>query len=152
MLDDDGRLLEEPIAYRDERTQGVMEKVFALVPREEIFARTGIQFLALNTLYQLYAHARAGLPRHASRLLLIPDLCHHHLCGSVHGELTNASTTQLVDARTGRWDDELFARLDLPRGLMPDARARGHASGPAAPGEAGRTGRGRPHGARARDP
>ena len=124
LLDDDGRLLEEPIAYRDERTQGVMEKVFALVPREEIFARTGIQFLALNTLYPaLRARARGTAPARA-RLLLIPDLCHHHLFGAVHGEPTNASTTQLVDARAGRWDDELFARLDLPRDSCPTSCPR----------------------------
>ncbi|HEY7515739.1 MAG TPA: rhamnulokinase family protein [Vicinamibacteria bacterium] len=120
ILDSEGRLLEEPIAYRDERTNGVMERVFARVPREEVFARTGIQFLQLNTLYQLFAHARSGLPRGAARLLLIPDLCHQHLCGSLVSEATNASTTQLVDARTGGWDDALFSRLDLPRGLMPE--------------------------------
>ncbi len=120
LLDGDRRLVEEPIAYRDERTRGVMDQVFARLPREEIFARTGIQFLSFNTLFQLFAHTSAGLPRNASHLLMIPDLCHHHLCGSTKGELTNASTTQLVDARTGRWDEELFARLDLPRGLMPD--------------------------------
>jgi rhamnulokinase len=120
LVDAEGRLLEEPIAYRDERTNGVMEQVFARVPREEIFARTGIQLLQFNTLFQLYAHARAGLPRGASRLLLIPDLCHAHLCGSFVSEATNASTTQLVDARTGAWDDALFARLDLPRALMPE--------------------------------
>ncbi len=120
LLDSEGRILEEPIAYRDERTNGVMEQVFAHVPREEIFARTGIQLLQLNTLFQLYAHSRAGLPGGASRLLLIPDLCHHHLCGAVVTEETNASTTQLVGARTGAWDEALFERLDLPRGLMPE--------------------------------
>jgi rhamnulokinase len=120
LVDSEGRRLEEPIAYRDERTNGVMEQVFSRVPREEIFARTGIQVLQFNTLFQLYAHARAGMPQGAFRLLLIPDLCHAHLCGSVVSEATNASTTQLVDARTGGWDDALFSRLDLPRGLMPE--------------------------------
>ncbi len=125
LLDGEGRLLEEPIAYRDERTDGVMEQVFARVPRGEIFARTGIQSLQFNTLFQLFAHARAGLPAGAARLLMIPDLCHHYLCGSVSGELTNASTTQLVDARTGRWDDQLFRQLDLPRDLMPEIAPAG---------------------------
>ncbi len=120
LIDAGGRLLEEPICYRDERTRGVMEQVFARVPRAEIFSRTGIQFLPLNTLYQLVAHAREGLPPRAARLLLIPDLCHHRLCGSTCSEYTNASTTQLVNARARRWDDELFARLDLPRALMPE--------------------------------
>jgi rhamnulokinase len=107
LLDADGRLLEEPVCYRDARTDGVMEQVFASVPREEIFARTGIQFLKLNTLYQLAAHVRDGIPSGAARLLLVPDLCHHFLCGSLVSERTNASTTQLLNARTGLWDDAL---------------------------------------------
>ncbi len=129
LLDAEGRLLEEPIAYRDERTDGVMQEVFARVPREEIFARTGIQSLQLNTLYQLFAHVREGLPASAARLLMIPDLCHHHLCGSLCGEMTNASTTQLLDPHTGAWADDLFARLGLPRSLMPDLVPAGAALG-----------------------
>lgn len=129
LLDDDGRLVEEPVCYRDNRTAGVMDDVFALVPRDEIFARTGIQFLPLNTIYQLRAHVRDGLPERARRLLLMPDFCHHHLCGSLVSERTNASTTQLLGARTGRWDDGLFARLGLPRGLMPGIVDAGTAIG-----------------------
>ncbi len=125
LVDASGRLLEDPIAYRDGRTDGVMEQVFARVPRAEIFERTGIQLLPFNTLFQLYAHVRSGLPRGAARLLMIPDLCHHHLCGSVVSEATNASTTQLLDARGGGWAGVLFDRLDLPRGLMPEIVAAG---------------------------
>jgi rhamnulokinase len=120
LLDAAGRLVEEPVCYRDQRTAGMVEEVCAQLPREEIFRRTGIQFLALNTLYQLFAHVRAGLPRSAARLLLIPDLCHHALCGSVVTERTNASTTQLLGLGDGRWDRDLFAALDLPLALMPD--------------------------------
>src|SRR5262245_33421695 len=119
LVDAAGVLLEEPVCYRDARTDGEMERVFASVPREEIFARTGIQFLKLNTLYQLAAHVREGIPAGAARLLLIPDLCHHALCGSLVSERTNASTTQLLNASSGLWDDDLFARLGLPRALMP---------------------------------
>src|SRR5437899_3252967 len=108
LLDAEGRLLEEPIAYRDERTAAEMEAVFAKVPREEIFRRTGIQFLVFNTIFQLHAHVRQGLPRGARRLLMIPDLCHHHLCGSTSGEYPNASTTQLLDADRCATD---YARL-----------------------------------------
>jgi rhamnulokinase len=119
LVDRHGRLVEEPIAYRDPRTDGVMDAVFARVPRGEIFARTGIQFLPINTLYQLAAHVRDGLSRDADGILLMPDLCHLFLSGSRCGEYTDASTTQLLDAVTRRWDDALFARLDLPRALMP---------------------------------
>jgi rhamnulokinase len=130
LVDAEGRLVEDPVCYRDARTQGEMERVFALVPRDEIFARTGIQFLELNTLYQLTAHARAGLPRAASRLLMIPDLVHRHLCGRAVAEYTNATTTQLVSVETGRWDVELMGRLGLPAALFPEIVAAGTDLGP----------------------
>jgi rhamnulokinase len=136
LLDGEGRLLEEPVAYRDQRTDGVMEKVFDLLPRAEIFARTGIQFLQLNTLFQLFAHVREGLPGAASRLLLVPDLCHHHLCGSLRSEHTNASTTQLLNARSGAWDDEIVSRLGLPLTLLPEVVPAGTILGPLLPGRA----------------
>jgi rhamnulokinase len=119
LLDDGGHLVESPVCYRDSRTDGVMEDVFSIVPRNEIFRRTGIQFIQLNTLYQLVAHVRAGLPREARKLLLIPDLCHNFLCGSASTEITNASTTQLLNTTSGRWDEELFSRLKLPLDIMP---------------------------------
>jgi rhamnulokinase len=125
LLDAGGRLLEDPVCYRGGRTEGELERVFRKVPREEIFQRTGIQFLHLNTLYQLHVHVREGLPSGTRRLLMIPDLCHHALCGSTTGEYTNASTTQLLDVRTRRWADDLFSRLGLPRQLMPDLVAPG---------------------------
>jgi rhamnulokinase len=130
LIDGSGRLVEEPVCYRDDRTSGVMEQVFAKVPRDEIYRRTGIQFHQLNTLFQLAAHVRDGIPPGAARLLLMPDLCHHRLCGSEACERSDASTTQLLDARTGEWDDELFARVGLPRHLMPPLVATGTALGP----------------------
>jgi rhamnulokinase len=120
LIDASGELIENPICYRDERTQGVMEEVFARLPREEIFARTGIQFLVFNTLFQLYAHTRSGLPRAATRLLLIPDLINFFLTGRAVAEYTNATTTQLVNARTGVWDRELAERLGLPLALLAE--------------------------------
>jgi rhamnulokinase len=129
LIDAEGRLLEEPVCYRDPRTDGVMQEVFDRVPRSRIYARTGIQFLQLNTLYQLFAHVRDGLPPGAFRLLLIPDLCHHFLCGSRSSERTNASTTQLLDAVRGAWDAELFAPLGLPLELMPEVLPAGSTLG-----------------------
>ncbi len=133
LIDESGRLAEEPICYRDDRTSGVMERVFESVPREEIYRYTGVQFLQLNTLYQLAAHVRDGVPGGARRLLLIPDLCHHLLCGSQASERSDASTTQLLNVHTGNWDDELFARLGLPRHLMPAIVETGADLGPLNP-------------------
>jgi rhamnulokinase len=107
-----------------------MDEVFRLVSREEVFARTGIQFLSLNTLFQLHAHVRDGLSPAAARLLMIPDAVHHELTGVAAGERTNASTTQLLNAATGEWDAELFQRLRLPLALMPPVRAAGTRLGP----------------------
>ena len=120
LVDADGRLLEEPCSYRDARTDGVMEEVFARVPRADIFDTTGLQFLPFNTLYQLVAHLRDGLPPRRARLLMMPDLCHHWLCGSMVGEETNASTTQLLDARTRGWATSCVNALGLPAHLLPE--------------------------------
>ena len=114
----DGELIEQPICYRDERTQGVMEQVFGRLPRDEIFERTGIQFLVFNTLFQLYAHAQAGIPKAAAHLLLIPDLINFLLTGRSTTEYSNATTTQLVNAKSKTWDWEMIDRLELPAGLL----------------------------------
>lgn len=129
LLDAEGHLLEEPISYRDARTEGVMEEIGARIGREEIFARTGIQFLPFNTLYQLVAHRRDGLPAAAVRLLMIPDLCHHMLCGSISGEHTNASTTQLLGIEDGKWSAVLCERLGIPAGLLPEVVPAGSSLG-----------------------
>ena len=130
LLDNEGSLVEEPIAYRDDRTVGIMDDVFLRLSREAIFARTGIQFLALNTLYQLAAHSRKGLPAPAARLLLMPDLCHHMLCGSLTSERTNASTTQLLNVRTGEWDEALATAAGIPLLLLPELIDAGTDLGP----------------------
>jgi rhamnulokinase len=133
LVDETGRLLEAPCSYRDSRTDGVMDVAFARVSRDAIFETTGLQFLPLNTLYQLVAHAREGWPAHAARLLMMPDLCHHWLCGSMVGEITNASTTQLLDAQTRQWSEMLLAALDLPARLMPELVTAGTDLGPLRP-------------------
>src|SRR6266542_3833703 len=133
LLDADGRLLQDPISYRDYRTARAPAQVFMRIPRAALFARTGIQFLPLNTLYQLVAHVEAGLPQRVAHLLLIPDLCHHYLCGAIGCERTNASTTQLLDVATGEWEDGLFETLGLPRRLMPPLIDAGRDLGPISP-------------------
>jgi len=118
LIDAGGELIENPVCYRDQRTQGVMEQVFARVPREEIFERTGIQFLPFNTLFQLHAHAADRMPDEAARLLMIPDLVNFFLTGRAVTEYTNATTTQMVNAGTGTWDHEMLDRLELPSSLL----------------------------------
>ncbi len=122
LIDAAGQVVEDPICYRDLRTMEVLEKVFALVPREEIYARTGIQFLNINTLFQLYAHQQEGIPAEAETLLLIPDLINYWLrnSGPPVTEYTNATTMQLIDARNQSWDNDLIARLNFPRRLFTD--------------------------------
>src|SRR5439155_13700056 len=130
LVDADGHLVEDPVCYRDERTAGVPARVFDRVPREEIFARTGIQLLDFNTIFQLHAHAREGLPESARRLLLIPDLVHRRLTGRAVTEYTNATTTQLVGAETRQWDRALIERLGLPGHLLGEIVPAGTDLGP----------------------
>jgi rhamnulokinase len=133
LVDDDGRLVEDPVCYRDARTEGIPARVFARAAREEIFRRTGIQFLDFNTLFQLEAHRREGLPPSARRLLLIPDLVHHRLTGRAATEYTNATTTQLVRAETRDWDRDLAATLELPSALLAEIVPAGTDLGPPTP-------------------
>jgi rhamnulokinase len=123
LVDGAGRLIADPVCYRDARTERERGRVAETLARqglgeEWVFARTGIQFLPFNTLFQLSAHARAGIPPQAERLLMIPDLVNLALCGAEVVEFTNATTTQLVNAATGGWDWELIGRLGLPGHLL----------------------------------
>ena len=121
LTDADGRLLEDPVCYRERRADGIVERVLETVPADELFRLTGVQILPFNTLYQLMAQRVAGeWPAKAARLLMMPDLIHHDLCGSLTGEVTMASTTQLTAAATRQWANELFDRLDLPIAMMPE--------------------------------
>jgi rhamnulokinase len=99
-----GELLQNPYHYRDARTNGVMQDVFRKVAKEEIYWATGIQFMPINTLYQLYAAMRdtPALLKTAERLVTIPDLFHYWLTGKAACEFTNATTTQLVNPVTRR--------------------------------------------------
>lgn len=118
LIDSSGKLVELPICYRDQRTRGTMEQVFARMPRAEIFARTGIQFLVFNTLFQFFAHNQAGIPNASWRLLLIPDLINFFLTGREVTEYTNATTTQMVNAISGTWDLSMLERLELPVSML----------------------------------
>jgi rhamnulokinase len=121
LVDSQGLLSSNPYQYRDHRTDGVMEQVFARVPREALYRRTGIQFLPINTLFQLYAHEQMqpGELAHAHRLLLIPDLLHAWLCGSQVSERTNATTTQCWDPIAGAWAMDMLEQLSIPTSMLP---------------------------------
>jgi rhamnulokinase len=115
LLGEGGKLLENPYHYRDSRTQGVMEEVFRRVPKEEIYRGTGIQFMPINTLYQLFAAHRdtPALVAAAKQLITIPDLFHYWLTGNAVCEFTNATTTQLVDPVRRTWATDLMQRVGL---------------------------------------
>jgi rhamnulokinase len=116
LLDADGALLGNPVHYRDSRTDGVKVDVDAA----ELYRITGTQYLPFNTIYQLIAAAGTAQLAAACDLLLIPDLLGYWLTGVKAAELTNASTTQLLDVRTGRWADELIGRAGIARRIFPD--------------------------------
>ncbi len=142
LLGADGALIENPRHYRDARTNGMLEAVFNVVPREEIFAQTGIQPMQINTLYQLYAMRLAKSPVLASArtLLMTPDLFNYWLTGVVKSEATIASTSQCYDPRAGGWATDLFDRLGLPKTILPEIVQPGTRLGlllPAVPGAAG---------------
>jgi len=119
LLGECGELLQNPYHYRDRRTEGIMEEVVSKVSRQEIYQATGIQFMPINTLYQLFA-ARRHTPKileAARHLLTIPDLFNYWLTGNAVCEFTNATTTQMVDPVKRTWATDLMQRLELPAHL-----------------------------------
>lgn len=135
-------LLGLPYHYRDARTNGVMERAFRKVTRERIFAQTGLQFMQLNTLFQLLA-AQAATPElleQADRLLFIPDFLHWALCGSRVAEFTIASTSQCLNPVTRSWARPLLKQFGLPTRMFPDLVPPGTDLGQLRPNLAERTG------------
>jgi rhamnulokinase len=122
LLDARGSLLGNPVHYRDPRTDGMLEAAFERVPREDIFAQTGVQFLPINSLYQLLALVRADDPalRLAATFLTIRDLLNYWLTGKKVAEFTNATTTQCFNPRTGTWAEPLLRDLGIPRHIFPE--------------------------------
>ncbi|GAA0262829.1 rhamnulokinase family protein [Cryptosporangium japonicum] len=125
LLDAEGALLGAPVHYRDERTDGVAATVAAEVGAASLYRRTGLQTLPFNTVYQLVAARSSTAYQAASSLLLIPDLIGYWLTGAQGAEVTNASTTQLLDVHRRRWDVELATELRLRPELLPPLRQPG---------------------------
>lgn len=122
LLDDEGRLIEWPYHYRDSRTDGMMERAFELMPKREMFEHTGLQFMQLNTVFQLLAMRLAGDPAlaRARKMLFMANLVAYELGGRPVAEYTLASTSQMMDMRTGKWSAAVMERLGLPAGMLPE--------------------------------
>ena len=121
LLEKDGRLLENPRSYRDPRTDGVMQKAFAEMSRDDIYRLTGVQFMQHNTLYQLYSMVLAGSPllKSAATYLMTADLFNYWLCGQKLCEFTNATTTQFFDPFKGDWCLPILEAFHIPVQIMP---------------------------------
>lgn len=121
LIDAQGRLFENPYHYRDKRTDGMMDEVFSVVPRRRVYEVTGIQFMQFNSIYQLEALKRQQPDslKKTDKIIFMADLVLYHLCGEIFSEYTLASTSQLMDMRSGRWSNELFDKLSLPVNVMP---------------------------------
>lgn len=119
LLDDDLRVVGVPVSYRDKRTSGMMERVQSRITKEEIYGRTGIQFLSFNTLYQLAASVeqKPEWMEAADHFLMIPDYLHFRLSGVLSNEYTNATTTQICGLN-GKWDPVLMNAIGLKASLM----------------------------------
>src|SRR5258705_3798602 len=121
LLDRDRRLLGDPVSYRDGRTRDMVREAIGRLDERELFAATGNQTLAINTLIQLLAMRKIGDPalRDADLLLTIPDLFHHWLCGSEVVERTSATTSECFDQSIGSWALGVLDRFGIPRHIFP---------------------------------
>ena len=142
LLDRDQRMIGPAIHYRDGRTRGMMEQAHQAVPRETIFAETGLQFMEINTAYQLFADAQSQAARlqAAESFLMIPDFFHWLLSGEKSCELTNTSTTQLYNPTTRQWSDKVINGLGIPRKIFGPIVQPGTNLGPILPTVAKLTG------------
>lgn len=122
LLDKHGKLLENPVHYRDARTAGILEKAFQKLPKEEFYSLTGNQFMEINTAFQLYALAlkRPEALEHADCLLMMPDLMRYLLTDEKGTEYSIASTTQLLDAKKKTWSKRVLNALSIPERLFTE--------------------------------
>ncbi|MFN7994321.1 MAG: FGGY-family carbohydrate kinase [Bryobacteraceae bacterium] len=122
LLGEGGALLDNPYHYRDARADGMVDEVCSIVPADEIYSETGIQFMQINSLYHLYAAAKRSprLLASAEKLLTIPDLLNYWLTGRAVCEYTNATTTQFLSARSRQWACGLLQRLGIPTHFLAE--------------------------------
>ncbi len=140
LIDEAGMLLGNPVHYRDARTRGVTDIVLEKVPAAELYQVTGIQQLPFNTTCQIVAAAASPQLAAASTLLMIPDLIAYWLTGQAGAEITNASTTQLLDVHTRTWARSVARWLGIPRHILPPLHAPGELIGVLRPSVAAQAG------------
>ncbi len=142
LLDRNEDMVGPPFCYRDARTQGAMEKAFQRISRNEIFAESGIQFMPINTLYQLYSMRLEHSPLLdvAEHFLMIPDFIHWLLTGIRTNEFTNASTTQFLNPNKGTWSTKILEALEIPTKLFQNPVQSGTSLGPVRSNIRARTG------------
>lgn len=131
LLDKDGKLLENPVHYRDKRNIGMLNKAFSYISQEELYNITGNQFMEINTAFQLLSLklTRPDLLSRADKMLLMPDLFRYFLTGEKTTEYSIASTTQLLDAENRCWSKRVIDALSLPEGIFCDIVPTGSAAG-----------------------
>lgn len=143
LIGDDGQLLAQPFSYRDPRTDGMLDKAFGKLSREEIFRQTGVQFMPINTLYQLLADRESGDSlAQAESLLLIADLFNYLLTGKRVCEHTLASTSQCFNPGTGTWATDMLEQMGIPAKIFPPIVESGSLLGNLLPELAEETGAG----------
>ena len=119
LLDSQGNLIEEPYCYRDSRTDGLMQSISDSLGAEWIYQKTGIQFIFFNTAYQLHAARNTPALKSAATFLMLPDLLNYVLSGVQSSDITNASSTQLLNAHSQEWDWDLIEKLEIPKSIFP---------------------------------
>jgi rhamnulokinase len=129
LIDAKGEVIGQPHCYRDGRTDGLMAKLKNDLGVDYIYSRTGIQFIFFNTMYQLFAEKSSKFYSQADKFLMVPDLVNYLLCGAISTELTNASTTQLLNVRTLDWDWQMIDKLGIRKELFPKIHKPGEQMG-----------------------
>lgn len=132
LLDKNGQMLSHPFHYRDNRTDGMMDEAFKRMPREKIYEITGIQFMQLNTIFQLLSMVvnKSPILKEADKLVMVPDLINYWLTGRAVAEFTEATTTQIFDTRKGKWSQDIITAMDFPKHIFPEIVMPGTVLGP----------------------
>ena len=120
LIDSEGKLMENPVHYRDTRTAGLVEESFKTMPKEKLYGITGIQFMELNTLFQLISlkKYRPWMLERADKMLFMPDLFAYMLTGKMCAEYSIATTSQLIDLETKSWSEEILDAFGIKKSLF----------------------------------